>query len=286
MTRKIVNFNSTAIIAGKEYNTVKIGDQIWMAENLDIKVLNDGTSIEELKVYRYENESSKDEKFKYWKSSCEKKKPICCALNFNLNNEAEKFGYLYNYYCIKEHYNIEQDQWRLPSVADFEKLINCVGGSQNTSKLKSTYGWYFNSKVSNNGTDDYGFCMLPGGFIWNEGFGYSYDEVYRSSNGEPIKHFDLDGTPLGLEYYTAFRNADNCAKFWTRTSHLLNDNDDPTFLPLAYERFIYNCLEWRELEVKSVYCDYNEGRNLGCSVRLIWDPNFYVDNVTFTEDGY
>ena len=50
--------------------------------------------------------------------------------------------------------------WHVPTKEDWETLIDFVGGkSVMGMKLKSSSGW-----KKGNGTDDFGFSALPGGF--------------------------------------------------------------------------------------------------------------------------
>ena len=90
--------------------------------------------------------------------------------------------------------------WHLPSDSEWNTLWDAVGGTNTAgSKLKSTSGWYDNG----NGTDSFGFAVLPAGYryysggFYNEGdyadfwsstefnsyyaygwyFRYSYDDV-------------------------------------------------------------------------------------------------------------
>lgn len=74
----------------KYYKIVKIGNQIWMAENL---AFNYGSG--------------------------------CWAYDNNLSN-VTKYGYLYNWETAKY---VCPSGWRLPSKSDFETLLNNVGGS-------------------------------------------------------------------------------------------------------------------------------------------------------------
>jgi uncharacterized protein (TIGR02145 family) len=54
----------------------------------------------------------------------------------------------------------------LPSSYEWDVLEIAVGGSSLAgTKLKATSGWDYDYS-SGNGTDDYGFSALPGGF-WN-----------------------------------------------------------------------------------------------------------------------
>ena len=111
----------------KEYRTVKIGNQTWMAENL-----NFGTPSGS---YCYNNN----------------------------NSNCEKYGRLYNWTAAM---NACPAGWHLPSDAEWTALRLAVGGTgaygtegAAGTKLKATSGWNSNG----NGTDDYGFSALPGG---------------------------------------------------------------------------------------------------------------------------
>ena len=86
---------------GQIYKTVKIGDQWWMAENLN-----------------YETDSS----------FCYKDSDEYC----------EKYGRLYTWDPVVD---VCPDGWHLPSKAEWETLITAVGGQATAGKmLKSTSG--------------------------------------------------------------------------------------------------------------------------------------------------
>jgi uncharacterized protein (TIGR02145 family) len=105
---------------GKTYKMVKIGKQIWMAENLAYKPSSGN-------YWAYEND----------------------------NSNVAKYGYLYDWQTAK---NVCPTGWHLPSDAEWNQLTNLVGSNPGT-KLKAKSGWSSNG----NGTDDYGFSVLPGG---------------------------------------------------------------------------------------------------------------------------
>jgi uncharacterized protein (TIGR02145 family) len=69
------------------------------------------------------------------------------------NSNCEKYGSLYDWNSAKMACPAG---WRLSSREEWQTLDDFAGGKA----LKSTNGWYNNG----NGTDDYGFSALPGGF--------------------------------------------------------------------------------------------------------------------------
>ena len=106
---------------GQEYKTVKIGSQVWMAENLS-----------------YASEES------------------FCYTRFGY--DCRKYGRFYTWDVAK---NVCPAGWHLPTAAEFEELVDFVGGRDSAAvKLKSAEGW----SHYGNGTDEYGFNGTPSGF--------------------------------------------------------------------------------------------------------------------------
>jgi len=120
-------FESSIIIDprdGKTYKTVKISNQTWMAQNLD-----------------YETTTG---------SWCYGNSPDSC----------KKYGRLYDWNTAKT--STCPTGWHLPSITEWENLINYVGSSGAGTRLKA-------KSPSWNGTDDYGFSALPGGRRYTDG---------------------------------------------------------------------------------------------------------------------
>jgi uncharacterized protein (TIGR02145 family) len=146
---------------GKRYKTVKMPDgKTWMAENLN---------------YRTDRGS-------------------CCYNDSNYY--CDKYGRLYNWKAAK---TACPKGWHLPSREEWDELMKSVVESKRIrdapppdsfwedgtrinyypnfdtmyywpgagTKLKATDGWYdLNGNSNGNGTDDYGFSALPGGFCF------------------------------------------------------------------------------------------------------------------------
>jgi uncharacterized protein (TIGR02145 family) len=157
---------------GKKYGTVKIGKQVWMAENLN-----------------YNANGSK----------CYNNQDGNCA----------KYGRLYNWATAR---TACPKGWHLPSDAEWTALTDFAGGSSNAGKkLKSASGWNSNG----NGTDEFGFSALPGGFGNSDGsFGYvgDYGDWWSSTEYNAAYAWGRD-----VDYYNADvdRGSDGKASFFS-----------------------------------------------------------------------
>ena len=91
----------------------------------------------------------------------------------NHNPSCNKYGRLYDW---KTAMTACPSGWYLPSRQDWKDLVETVGGVGKANKmLKARTGWNNNG----NGTDDFGFSALPGGYrnlngVFNEAGSYSY----------------------------------------------------------------------------------------------------------------
>lgn len=118
---------------GQTYKTVKIGDQEWMAENMNYDIKHS---------YCYDDD------------------PENC----------QKYGRLYTWEAAL---NACPSGWHLPTSEESGTLISNVGGIETAGKmLKSTIGWKENKGKSGNGIDKYGFNAIPVGARDDDGSFY------------------------------------------------------------------------------------------------------------------
>ncbi|MCL2282878.1 MAG: hypothetical protein FWC26_06130 [Fibromonadales bacterium] len=137
----------------KTYNTVAIGNQTWMAENLNY-ISPDG------------------------KSRCYEDLPANC----------NTYGRLYSWQTAmdgstssnlnpSEVQGICPDGWHLPSSAEFATLYNFVGPDSAGYKLASTTSDWTDPNHLKQHIDNYGFTALPGGLA------YSWNAYYNNNAG-------------------------------------------------------------------------------------------------------
>jgi uncharacterized protein (TIGR02145 family) len=94
--------------------------------------------------------------YKIGKSWCYDKKESNCA----------QYGRLYDWKTAK---SACPSGWHLPSNQEWDGLVGAAGGETTAGKkLKSTSSWSGNG----NGTDEYGFSALPGGYRYSDGSFY------------------------------------------------------------------------------------------------------------------
>ena len=134
-------------IDGNVYNTVTIGTQVWMKENLKTTHYSNSDGIPNVT-----NAAA-------WGGLTSG--AYCCYDNDTAN--AAIYGLLYNWYAVVDNRNIAPEGWHVPADSDWTTLIDYLGGSSVAGgKMKDTVATYWSSP--NEGADNSsGFTGLPGG---------------------------------------------------------------------------------------------------------------------------
>ena len=141
-------------IDGNVYETVQIGEQVWMAENL--------------KVTRYQNgdEISSGDSDSEWINLS----TGAYAVYDDNESSADTYGYLYNWYAIDLETGVCPEEWHIPTDGEYTELTNYLGGSNEAGgKMKEcTEGscpeseyWY---SPNDGATNESGFTGLPSGY--------------------------------------------------------------------------------------------------------------------------
>jgi uncharacterized protein (TIGR02145 family) len=149
---------------GQKYKIAKIGIQIWMAENLQYKM------------------------------------PSGCWAYENNEENAKKYGYLYNWETAK---NACPKGWHLPSDEEWTALVNYLGGENSAgAKMKATSDW----KMPNTGaTNESGFTALPAGSRRDDGSFYNIGNDIVLWSCSPYR------SPYGSWVWTRGFNYDSCS---------------------------------------------------------------------------
>ena len=145
---------------GKTYKTVKIGDQTWMAENLNFDPGQGGSGNAKYDwSWCYGNDQNNDPKrcdvtgrVYTWAAAMDSVTTGCGCGNMCSSTKPVR--------------GICPTGWHLPSYDEWNALFKAVADSSTAGKvLKSQTGW----KNDGNGTDGFGFSALPAGYRDREG---------------------------------------------------------------------------------------------------------------------
>ena len=156
-------------------DTVFIGTDEWMTENLSVKKFNNGDPIPEAKT---EAE---------WLKAGQDKSPAWCYQNNDPAN-GKSYGILYNYYAVSDERGLIPVGFHLATDVEWSNLVNAAGGAEAAAaRLKDPEYW----GGKDNGAS-LGFNARPGGVrIFDGGFSNMDRAVYFWSATEEsvLTHF-------------------------------------------------------------------------------------------------
>lgn len=164
----------TVIYSGKTYNTVQIGSQCWLKENLDVGTMINGN--------KKQSNNSTIEKYCY----------------DDISNNCAKYGGLYQWDEAMQYLNTEGAQgicppgWHIPTYKEIEQLAIAVSKNGNTLKAIGE------GKGDGAGTNLSGFSLLLSGTSFRENrsnnfynflneIGYFWSSSEESKYRNPIK---------------------------------------------------------------------------------------------------
>jgi uncharacterized protein (TIGR02145 family) len=122
------------------YKWVKIGDQVWMAENLKTTHFGNGDSITKV---------SDDNQW---------------GIYLNEYSNAITYGFLYNWFAVADSRKICPTGFHIPDFTEWQKVIDFLGGKNRAGgKMKDTglTNWTSPNAMA---TNESGFTAIPGGF--------------------------------------------------------------------------------------------------------------------------
>jgi uncharacterized protein (TIGR02145 family) len=139
-------------IDGNKYNSVKIGGQIWLTENLKVTQYNNGDNVPYVtNASTWENLTTAG----------------YCWYNNDKTTYKNNFGALYNWYVASDPRNICPTGWHVPTSYDFIFLSDFLGGESIAGKELKEEGLTFWSSPNTGATNGSGFSGRPGGARFN-----------------------------------------------------------------------------------------------------------------------
>ncbi len=174
-------------IDGNVYQTVTIGTQVWMAENLKVTKYRNGDAIPSIT----DNAT--------WQGLTSGGR---CVYQNNEDNVVT-YGRLYNWYATTDSRNIAPAGWHVPSDTEWQTLVNYLGGGGVAGgKMKETGTAHWLSP-NTGATNESGFTGIGSGVrLGNGSYGYGQTYAYYWSTNE-------DGSLYGWD--RALRNSTTIA---------------------------------------------------------------------------
>jgi uncharacterized protein (TIGR02145 family) len=179
LTLSFTSYTQLKDIDRNEYKTIKIGNQVWMAENLNVSHFKNGDKIMQAKTV------------KQWQDAIKEGIPAWCYYDNDKKKFGKKYAKLYNIFAVIDPRGLSPEGWHVADSVDYRILINYLGGDSIAGyKMKSKSGWLRQGLVAEdtiatnpNGSNESGFNGIPGGYRNCDCFshGNAYGEWWTSS---------------------------------------------------------------------------------------------------------
>lgn len=136
-------------IEGNIYQTIKMGDDLWMAENLRTTHYLNGDTIAQL--YDYDSDVSLIDEPKYY-------------MSFDNDTASINYANGYIWYTVNDTRGICPHGWHVPTLTDWNNLITSIGGETATGgKLKEVGVMHWVSP-NEDATNESGFTAVGAGY--------------------------------------------------------------------------------------------------------------------------
>lgn len=192
-------------IDGNTYKTVKIGDQIWMAENLNVSKYRNGDPIPHVQ----DDDAWTKLKTGAW-----------CYYKNEIEN-GKIFGKLYNGYAVYNPLGLAPEGWHIPTDKEWTILTDYLGGEEVAGgKLKEAGTTHWESP-NIAATNESGFTGLPGGYrigsnglfpSLGSGHFWSVQESLSSVALPRVLFYDIANVGLGSFFTMAIGYSVRCLK--------------------------------------------------------------------------
>lgn len=147
----VLNGSILTFAQSVNFYTVKIGNQVWMQENLNVDKFRNGEPIP------YAKNSSE------WAEAMRENKPAWCYYNDYTDN-AVTCGKLYNWYAVNDPRGLAPVGWHIPTEEEFKTLIENAGNIRAGDNLKTIDYWMpIDYNTVSRTTNSTGFSGMPCG---------------------------------------------------------------------------------------------------------------------------
>ena len=180
-----------SLVRAQSIKEVKIGTQVWMSDNLNIKTFQNGEIIRQA--------TSR----KQWNQLCANKQPAWCYYNFE-NKEDLKYGKIYNFYAVINQRGLAPKGWHIPSDCEWMYLEHGIGMSLSEQTLNVMRA----DNADNQGTPGYklrsagigqtnasgfsalvnGYRIADGTFVNSGAFGTFWTSSAVSATNAPLRY--------------------------------------------------------------------------------------------------
>lgn len=193
------------------FETIKIGTQVWMTKNLDVDHYRNGDPIQQV---RNVNEWS-NLKTGAW----------CYYYNDSTNGRI--YGKLYNWYAVNDSRGLAPVGWHVPSDSEWKVMEIYIGMDPEFADLTQWRGRTEGGKLKSTGTIDDG------------------DGLWKRPNVGATNEIGFSALPGGIRYGDGlFYQLNYWASWWTSTIHYYRERS-------AWHRtIIYGLSEINRLEFK------------------------------------
>ena len=132
---------------GNIYNTVQIGTQVWLSENLKTTHYRDGTAIPNITTSEWGSLTYGSYRW----------------LDHNIANK-DIYGALYNSFTVVDNRNLCPAGWHVPTLAEFNTLYTYLGGETVAGGKMKEAGTAHWVTPNTGATNESGFTGLPGSY--------------------------------------------------------------------------------------------------------------------------
>lgn len=254
-----VAFNNTkeadSIEEISDYESVTIGNQVWMTENLNVKKFRNGDLIAEAQNgYK-------------WNEALRTKTPAWCYYDDDPFN-SENYGLLYNYYAVHDSRGLSPLGWVIPTWGDINYLTSNIEAER---ELQSRDGWSSletvrrkSASISSSELTDYHYDELFGIF----------QKQILISGGNGTNKSGLNLRPGGFFYYdeededAIFVSKGLACYFWLIDSYKIFTMGLSSFDGAVSKGFMNN-EGWSE--GKEIQFNINSGYSVRCKKQSLLD---------------